>query len=112
MERPDDKPKNLKMRQTLANFTMTVSFIEMVRTAFESFVLSKTSAEWPKKSSNLACGKYKNRGLGALYSETCVKHTSATFHYNVCSKMMACTWNMLHATCYKWMPSYNEPIHL
>ena len=26
-----------------------------------------------------------------VYIETCVIDTSVTFHYNVCSKMMACT---------------------
>ena len=44
--------------------------------------------------------------LGAVYSETCVKHTSVTFHYNVCSKMMASTWSKWHAACFKCMPSF------
>ena len=41
-----------------------------------------------------------------VYSETCVIHTSVTFHYNVCSKMMASTWNKCHGTCFKCMPSF------
>ena len=33
-------------------------------------------------------------------------NTSVTFHSNVCSKMMASTWNKCHATCFKWMLSF------
>ena len=42
-------------------------------------------------------------GLGAIYTKTCVIDTSVTFHYIVCSKMMACTWNK----CFlKQVPSF------
>ena len=36
--------------------------------------------------------------LRLVYIETCVIDISVTFHYNVCSKMMVCTWNKWHAT--------------
>ena len=44
-----------------------------------------------------ACGTIRchlknfDASYGAVYSETCVIHTSVTFHYNVCIKMMAST---------------------
>ena len=41
---------------------------------------------------------FRLSSFGLVYIETCVIDTSVTFHYNVCSKMMACTWNKWHAT--------------
>ena len=44
--------------------------------------------------------------LGRVYTETCVIDASVTFHYNVCSKMMALVSLVSNVTCFKCMPSF------